>query len=454
MRILLVRPPRIEQAITLSDFMFSEPLGLEMIYGALKEEHDIEIFDMMIEGINLSKKIESFKPETVGITSLCIDVIKVIELCTEAKKADRKIITVVGGTQAYLNPEAFYHEAVDHVFQYTHLENLQNFYNGLSVGKIQKTDGILSRIFDYETTGVKGRNQYLASDRSSTAKYREEYSYFGYRSAAIMEFGTGCKKRCDFCLRWRIEGVKEKLIDSELTKKDLMSIKESTIMFIDNDFFASREKIEAFIQLIKELRIKKNYIMYGSVEGIMAYKEYLEELAGLGLKAILVGYETFNDAEMTQYLKNATASDNRLAAKVLKDSGIDVWASFMAHPDWSKKDFKKLRSYIKTLKPQISSISPLTPFPGLPMYACYKDRLLYKAEDYEKWSFGQVMIKPSQISLRRYYYELLKTNLYVNICINNNTEMIKNFGGKNVFGIIKGSIKAAKKYFVLAYRGN
>src|SRR5665648_1032875 len=79
MRILLVRPPRIEQAITLSDFMFSEPLGLEMIYGVLKEEHDIEIFDMMIEGISLSKKIGSFKPDTVGITSLCIDIIKVIE---------------------------------------------------------------------------------------------------------------------------------------------------------------------------------------------------------------------------------------------------------------------------------------------------------------------------------------------------------------------------------------
>ena len=33
MKILLVRPPRIKQAITVSNFMFSEPLGLEMIYG-------------------------------------------------------------------------------------------------------------------------------------------------------------------------------------------------------------------------------------------------------------------------------------------------------------------------------------------------------------------------------------------------------------------------------------
>jgi hypothetical protein len=105
MRILLVRPPRIKQAITLSDFMFSEPLGLEMIYGTLKEDHEVEIFDMMIEQKSLSVKINEFMPHVVGITSLCIDVFKVLDLCREAKEMSPAIITAVGGTQAYLDPE-------------------------------------------------------------------------------------------------------------------------------------------------------------------------------------------------------------------------------------------------------------------------------------------------------------------------------------------------------------
>jgi len=53
------------------------------------------------------------------------------------------------------------------------------------------------------------------------------------------------------------------------------------------------------------------------------------------------------------------------------------------------------------------------------------------------------------LSLRRYYYELLITNLYVNIFVNQNTEMIKKFGVKSIFRILKGSIKAAKKYIIL-----
>lgn len=449
MKILLVRPPRIKQAITLSDFMFSEPIGLEMIYGVLKDYYEVEIFDMMIETTSLSKKIDDYDPNVIGITSLCIDVKKVLNLCVEIKEKDKNIITVVGGTQTYLNPEAFFSDTVDHIFEYTNLENIKKFYNNISKGVVSLIDGIRSKSLEYESTGIKGRNEYLLPDRESTEKYRDEYSYFGYRPAAIMEFGTGCEKVCDFCLRWRIEGAKEKLIDIELSRKDIANIKEPTIMFMDNDFFANEEKLINFINIVKELNLKKNYVMYGSVEGIIEYKEYVEELAKLGLKALLVGYETFNNSEMVKYQKKSTTTDNFEASKILKDIGIDVWASFMAHPDWNKKDFKLFRAYIKKLKPQITSISPLTPFPNLPMYKEYENRLIYKSDDFEKWSFGQVMIKPSKISLRKYYYELLKTNLYVNIFVNKNTEMIKKFGVKNIVRIFLGSLKAVKKYIIL-----
>lgn len=452
MRILLVRPPRIKQAITLSDFMFSEPIGLEMVYGVLKENYVVEIFDMMIEEISLSEKIKNFNPHVIGITSLCIDVIKVLGLCSEAKKLNDSIITVVGGTQAFLNPEGFINENVDYIFEFTTSENLLKFYDSLSLGNIELIDGVRSKKLDYKSTGVKGRNKYILPDRSSTAKYRNQYSYFGYRPAAIAEFGTGCEKVCDFCLRWRIEGVKERLIDLELTKKDLASIKEPTIMFMDNDFLASKTKLETFISVVKELNLNKNYIMYGSVKGVIEYKEYLKELKSLGLKALLVGYETFSDEEMSNYHKKSNTSDNFEASEILRELGIDVWASYMAHPDWDRNDFKSFRKYIKKLKPQITSISPLTPFPNLPMYEKYKERLLYTIDDFEKWSFGQVMIRPSKVSLGAYYFELLKTNLYVNLFINKNTEMIKKFGIGNILRIFTGSLKAVKKYVVLMFK--
>lgn len=450
MRILLVRPPRIKQAITLSDFMFSEPLGLEMIFGVIKNDNDVEIFDMMIETMTLTSKLTEYRPDVVGITSLCIDVNKVIDLAKESKNFNQSIITFIGGTQAYLNPQAFIDNSVDHIFRYTNVDNLNEFINIVSFGEIKTPiDGVLSKKLDYISTGTKGRNEYILPDRSSTQKYREKYSYFGYKPAAIMEFGIGCEKSCDFCLRWRIEGSREELIDIELIKKDILSIEEPTIMFFDNDFFASKEKIISFIDLVKELELKKNYLVYGSVKGIIEYRDYIKELKDLGLKAVLVGYETFKDEEMTKYKKKSSIEDNFVASSILKELGIDAWASFMAHPDWSVDDFKKFRTYIKSLRPEISSISPLTPFPNLPMYKNYENRLIYKKDDYEKWSFGQVMIIPSQMSLRKYYYELLKTNLYVNLFTNKKTEMLKHYGFKNIFRLLVGSTNALKKYIVL-----
>jgi len=449
MKTLLVRPPRIKQAITLSDFMFSEPLGLEMIYGVLKEKHKVEIFDMMVDQINLEEKLKDYRPDVLGITSLCIDVNKVIELSVEAKALYPQIIIFVGGTQTYLNSDAFKVESIDHIFKFTNKNNLEEFINRVETGIIFTIDGVLSKELKYLSTENNGRNEYLLPDRSSTKKYRNEYSYFGYKPAAIMEFGTGCQKTCEFCLRWRIEGYKEELIDIDLVKQDLKSIEEPTIMIFDNDFFANENKVITFINIVKELNLEKNFIVYASVTGVLDYEEYLGELKTLGLKAVLIGYESFNDKEMEEYHKKATIEDNLKASEILKKYKIDTWASFIANPDWTVGDFKSLRSYIKRLNTEISSISPLTPFPNLPMYNEYKDRLIYSKDDYEKWSFGQVMIKPSQITLRKYYYELLKTNLYVNLLSNGKTEMLNKFGLGNVLRILLGSIGTFVKYINL-----
>ncbi len=448
MRILLVRPPRIRQAITLSNFMFSEPLGLEMIYGVLEFDHIVEIFDMMVDKLSIEEKISEFKPDTIGITSLCIDVFKVIDLCNKIKEHDNSITTFVGGTQALLSPQSFFHPSIDYVFNYTTKGNLLKFVNG-----DKSIEGIYFKENSFKDVFQKDKNEYMLPNRNSTNKYRSQYSYFGYRPAAIMEYGLGCESRCNFCLRWRIEGYKEFEIDKAITIEDLKNIKEDTIMFIDNDFLASREKLEGFLKIIKEFKLKKNYIIYGSVKGVIESQETLKDFASLGLKAILIGYETFKDEELEHYNKKITAKSNLKASRILKDLKIDVWASFMAHPDWDKNDFKQFRKYIKKVNPQITTINPLTPFPGLPLYEEFKERLMFKAEDYEKWSFGQLIIRPSKISVRTYYYELMITYLYVNLFVNGNTDMLKKFGAKNVFRIVIGAIKAYNNYIKLMIKG-
>lgn len=450
MRVLLIRPPRIKQAVTLSDFMYSEPLGLEMIYAVLENNHEVEIFDMMCDTEPLSQKLIDYSPDVVAITSLCIDVHAVILIAQEIKAWKSKIPVVVGGTQALLNPSCFFSECIDYIFKFTTKKNIEQFYRLLNdEEKVIDLEGVLCRSQNYKGLEIQGINEYILPNRKATQRYRQYYSYFGYKPAAIMQISRGCEKACRFCLRWRIEGYDEVDFEASLVKQDLLSIEEDTIMLYDNDILGSRERLNNFLDFVEASGLKKNFIAYASVEGILAFPETLSRFKTLGLKALLVGYETFDEKEMAYYTKKTSPKDSYEAAVLLRQLKIDVWASFMAHPDWDKNDFRSFRKYVKSLSPQISSVSPLTPFPNLPLYNEYKDRLIVDIKAYEKWSFGQVTIRPGKLSLRQYYYQMLLTNIYINLSLNQSTEMIHRFGIKNMLRLSVGSVKAGFRYFKL-----
>ena len=453
-RVLLVRTGRIKQAITLGEFMFSEPVGLECLYALLKDRHDVRILDLMVQEEDFLTECRRFAPDIIGFTSLCIDVEGVKELARAAKTINKDYITLVGGSQAVLAPQSFYCEDIDHVFCYTTRGNVSKLFTALEAGSpVGLIDGICSRIHSFRNTGVPGINDYIIPDRSSTARYRKHYSYFGYRPCAIMQTSRGCSSQCRFCLRWRIEGCREQ--DEPLAEivAQIETITEPSIMIYDNNFLYNKKRLEEFCGLIDARQIKKNFICYGSAASIVKNEAIMKRLAQNGLAAVLVGYESFRDEDLKSFQKPSTTEINLKAATILKDSGISCWASFILHPDWTKQDFQQFRRYIKRLKPELSSLSPLTPFVGGGIYEEYQDRLLFSPTDYSKWSFSLVSIRPSQMSLRCYYYEVLKTNLYVNLFLNNPRFMVNKFGISTVFRLARGATRFLFTYISLMLKG-
>ncbi|MCI5208933.1 MAG: cobalamin B12-binding domain-containing protein [Candidatus Electrothrix sp. ATG2] len=128
MRILLIRPPRPPKAITIGEFMFCEPLGLEAVSAVLRERHQVTILDMMAEQVDIGQYLLEHQPEAVGITALCIDVSNVLDLARTVKAINRSIPVIVGGTQAQLIPRAFADPAVDYVMHQSTAVGLQKFF--------------------------------------------------------------------------------------------------------------------------------------------------------------------------------------------------------------------------------------------------------------------------------------------------------------------------------------
>ncbi|MCW5211497.1 cobalamin-dependent protein [Desulfobulbus sp. TB] len=468
MRILLIRPPRPPKAITIGELMFCEPLGLEAVYGVLQEKHQVTLLDMMAEQMEEQFDIEQYLqenlPEAVGITALCIDVGNVLELARMVKTVDAKIPVVIGGTQAQLMPQAFADPAIDYVMYQTTAEGIHCLFNALETeGGNKKIPGVLavqngiSNIPSIPNISAKigwQKNEYLVPDRNSCKPYRNQYSYFGYKPCALLQTSQGCSQCCSFCLRWRIEGGKEAHQDMEVIFAQIHAIHEPSIMIIDNDFLCNGERLEQLCDFLTRENIRKNFLCYGSVHSLLQNQESVQRFAQHGLKAVLVGYESFQADELVSYKKKATVEDNLEAARLLQQWGVDAWASFILHPDWDHADFREFRRYIRRLRPEISSLSPLTPFPGLPAFRKFENRLLFAVQEYEQWSFGNIVIRPSRMSLRAYYAQVLLTNLQVNFLMNNAIYLIRRFGLCALCRLTVGGIRLTLRYLAAMWRAD
>ena len=116
------------------------------------------------------------------------------------------------------------------------------------------------------------------------------------------------------------------------------------------------------------IKIKKKYIIFGSVNNIVDKEYIFERLSKNGFVAVIVGYESFDNKQLKEWTAKTTKDGNVKATQILQTNKIAIWGSFILHPDFSKEDFKELIKYHKLLKPELLTFSPLVPHPLTPLY--------------------------------------------------------------------------------------
>ena len=419
MRVLLVRPWVNKKITTVKNFLFGEPLGVECVATILKEQgHKVLLADFMAEpNGRLGAYINKFRPKVIGITSQCTDVENVVKIAKIAKKYDKDIKVIVGGVQAMVYPNSFFSKYVDHVFKSTTRANYKELMELIASGKKQEKAivGIFSKELNFENAVEGCYNEYVRPDTNCSKRYRHLYKYVGFQPCAVVQTSFGCRNRCNFCVRWKLEGPTLREVDIEQIVQQLEELKEPYVMICDNDFLINKKRLEKFCELLEERKVRKKYICYGSVNSILEKEDLFKRLYKNGLIAVIVGYESFDNRQLKEYNKAATIDENLKATRILQRNKIACWGSFILHPDWDKNDFKKLLKYKNLLRPELMTFSPLNPHPLTPLFEEYRDRLLYDETDYEKWNFGDVLIMPSKMSLNEYYLEVLKFTFAVNM---------------------------------------
>jgi radical SAM superfamily enzyme YgiQ (UPF0313 family) len=445
MKVLLVRPKPHRNSLGLSDLMTCEPLELEYVYTLIKNMgHDVEIADMILEKRSLGAIVKKVKHNVVMFTSYITHVNVIKSYADIVKRVDKNIVTAVGGVHCDVIPEDFKHKNIDYVIGINGMENTEILLNALENKE--------APMFKHDSIN---KNYVLPKpDRQSTKKYRKKYDYAYHAPCALLKTSFGCPFQCKFCFCVSI--TDHSYWTRELTPviEELKEIEEPNVFIVDDNFLVSRERIIEFCRLLDENNIHKTFIIFGRADFIVKNPDMITLLSNHGLDAVFVGIESFKQSDLNDFNKKTDVETSRKASEILYENGVDLYAGAIVGPDWDKNDFKNFIQWIRSMHIRFVNLQPLVPLPGTEIYDTYKDQLLLKREEYEKWDLTHIAILPTKLTPTQYYIQIIKGYFSTTSSLSSLYYMYKKCGVKIAAKCLIGAIKMLWHYIkmIVEYR--
>jgi len=410
MRILLVRPKPHKDTIGLQSIMICEPLELEYLAAGVKGKHQIELVDMILEKKSLDHFIREYQPEVIALTAYISHVNIIKEYAKIIKTIDSAIKIVVGGVHAEVVAEDFIDDNIDFIVT----------GNGIQV--------FAELVENIERDGYKEQNNTLVlgekieiapnihPDRRITKRYRSSYYYVFHNPCALVKTSYGCPYTCSFCFCRQVTADKYYERSIADVVEEIHGIDEPEIYIVDDNFLYSKKRVEKFCDLLEQEGINKRFLIYGRADFIAQNERTIERFASMGLRAVIVGLETAREEELELYNKKSSKAVNEKAIEVLAKYNVDCYGTLILGIDWDEEDFDYLYKWLKKWDLRFINLQPFTPLPGTPLYDQYKEQLIIPREQYEQWDLANLVVKPSKIPIRRYYYNILK--IYFKLTLN------------------------------------
>lgn len=396
---MLVRPKPHKNSYGLTDLMHCEPLDMQYV-GTVVESlnHDVLIVDLQVDRKGLLYYLKSYNPDVVMFTSYLIHVNVVKGYSKEVKEFNEKIVTAVGGVQTEVTPELFVDENIDYIIGINGMENTEILLKALEKSEVPvfKHDSINK---DYKLPKV---------NRKLTARYRKKY-YYSYRMpCALMKTSFGCPFKCSFCFCTAITNYEYYTRELEPIMQELMELEEENVFIVDDNFLVDKERIKVFCELLEKYNIHKHYYISARADYIAENEDVIELISKHGFDTVFIGLESFKQKDLDDFNKKSSVELSEKAAKILEKHGMELHASAIVGQDWDKQDFKDFAEWLHTINYRYINFMPICPLPGTDLWDKYKDKLLCEENEWEKFDFMHVMVKPTKLKTSEFYKEIIK----------------------------------------------
>ena len=114
MKITFIRPDPPKETIGLQHLMIVEPLELEILATLVEKEHEVEIFDMILERESFETIITKSNPDILCFTGYITHIPAIINHCKHAKGVLPSVHTIVGGVHIEKYPEDINSDFIDY----------------------------------------------------------------------------------------------------------------------------------------------------------------------------------------------------------------------------------------------------------------------------------------------------------------------------------------------------
>lgn len=406
MKVLLIQPPMTLLKNEIKSLVF--PLGLAYIAGSLeKEGFEVEVLDCIAEGQdstlmheemfhfgldwpNISARIETSKPDVVGISCLfssqSSNAYKVAEL---VKKFDAKISIVLGGAHPSSVPEEVLNNSnIDYVILGEGERTIIKLLNALDdLDGLKQIKGLG---FKHPETGeiiINNEREFIADIDEIPLPARHLFpmdlylkSNMGHgmdmmrKPISSMITSRGCPYNCVYCSvhtvwgrTYRPRSPKNVVDEIELLIKNL-GVKE--IHFEDDNLTLKRERT---IEICKEILSRKLDFKWTTPNGVALWtldKEVLTWMKKAGCYKLCFGIES-GDPETQKFIRKSVPLDK--CREIVREANkLGIWTHgffIIGFPFEDKKSIDNTLNYAIDSDLDFASFFLATPYPKTDLYA-------------------------------------------------------------------------------------
>lgn len=264
-------------------------------------------------------------------------------------------------------------------------------------------EGVWPRVVEDARRGRLGRT-YRADAPPSLAATRPDRTIFRgkrYPPVAMVQYGRGCRFRCEFCSIHAFYGRSLRQRPVRDVVEEVERVGRRHVFFVDDNLFVDVPKARELFRALVPLGISWSSQM--SID-VVRDPELVELMARSGCTSATIGFESLDAQNLAQMKKawNLRHGGYETAVRILRDAGIMIYGTFVFGYDRdTPASFDAAVDFALENKFYLANFNPLTPTPGTKLHERLgrEGRLLH-----DRWwldpsyRYGQATFRPRGMS--------------------------------------------------------